>query len=82
MKPNRIVEIYSVTTRFRRQKQWRWRVKSPNGETVASGESYVNFADAVGIVSWLLGLTKTLDNKLPDVVVTDKGESYTWKLYE
>lgn len=34
--------------------QWRWRLRAVNGQTIASGESYFNRADAVSAVNLVM----------------------------
>ena len=40
------------------QKYWRWRLKAANGEIVASGEGYVNRADAEHAVNLVMSTNK------------------------
>ena len=34
--------------------QWRWRLRAGNGQAIASGESYVNRADAISAVNLVM----------------------------
>lgn len=46
--------------------QWRWRLRGDNGETIASGEDYVNRADC----DHAIGLVKGTNDRTPVIDLT------------
>jgi len=60
------VEVYTRFSLKSFKRLWYWRVRAGNGEIVASGEGYVNRADALAMIA-------RLKAELPEARVINMG---------